>query len=121
MIHRLQHYDPMRQEFGERQASVLMDTMGNMLDEKFNEFRGEIRQEMRILLHDQLEMSRELFASKKDLADLRGEMKADISGLRSEFKTDIASLESRMTWKMFLFWTGQSALLLGILLKLFWS
>ena len=35
-----------------------------------------------------------IFATKKDLADLRTELKTDVGGLRTEFKTEMAGLRT---------------------------
>ena len=37
-----------------------------------------------------------VFATKKDLADLRTELKTDMAGLRTDFKTEMAGLRTEM-------------------------
>ena len=37
-----------------------------------------------------------IFATKKDLADLRTELKTDMAGLRTDFKTEMAGLRTEM-------------------------
>ena len=116
----LHYYEEMKGEIGEKAAVVIVSCF------------EEMRQDMRGMFAEQHVRNRELFASREDLAvlrtefaNLRTELKGDIAVLRTDFanlrtelKGDIAASESRMTWKIFIFWTGQSALIVGLLIKL---
>ena len=115
---------PLREKLGEEGTDALIDL--------FNKTRGEQKADIIEFVGERFErrLSEEISGLRSEFKEanisLRAELKEDIAGLRTELKKDIAGLRTEMyairgdliKW-MFIFWTGQVAMLLGILFAFF--
>ena len=85
----LQAYEILKQKFGEKDASIVID----FIETKIGfEVEANIKN-----VATKVDLSELKLVLTEDISKLRSELKEDISGLRSELKEDISGLRSELT------------------------